>query len=271
MADQNALDKAVREQFGMQPNLNRLSVLPRYSRSEGWVAPEMLYQAARAFAAPGVAARGYDVSPEDAVNFAMSALGASGFVPQNAMSAGTVNMMLARRRPTKYADPTRMTTDQLQEHARQLMPRVNTAYEKGNFPLAERLDARLENTLDTMDNRFIDLAEDTVDPTVPREHYKTNVTDESEFSLEDALASMYSNLLDPAFYAIPHKNDKIAGARVVIDTPKSKANYIREELLNWAPHLGGLKKGITDQQLMRAAEDAYVRRHRLLRKNEMEK
>lgn len=62
--------------FGMQPREDRLSILPRYSRETGLVAPEMLYDAARAFTAPSVAARGYEVAPEDAVNMAVNFTGA---------------------------------------------------------------------------------------------------------------------------------------------------------------------------------------------------
>jgi hypothetical protein len=230
------------------------------------VAPEMLYQAVRAFAAPGVAAKGYELPPEEAFNVAMSALGASGLMPQNALSPGTVNMMIARRRPAKYADPNQMTTEQLRQHVSQLTPRVSAAYEKGNFPLAERLDARLDNTLDTMENRFVDLAEETIDPTVESHHYKHNLVDDSEFSLEENLAAMYKNLQDPYFYAVRHKNDAGIDHSLVINTPKSKAAYIRRELDRWAPHLGELKKNVTDKQVMDAARDAYMRRHQLLKK-----
>lgn len=62
--------------FGMQPREDRLSILPRYSRETGLVAPEMLYEAARAFVSPSVAARGYEVAPEDAINTALNFTGA---------------------------------------------------------------------------------------------------------------------------------------------------------------------------------------------------
>ncbi len=62
--------------FGMQPREDRLTILPRYSRETGLVAPEMLYDAARAVTAPSVAARGYEVAPEEAVNMALNFTGA---------------------------------------------------------------------------------------------------------------------------------------------------------------------------------------------------
>lgn len=86
----NALDLAVAQQFGLQPNMDRLSVLPRYSAQTGWVAPEMVYQAARAFTAPSVAAQGYALGPEEALNVAMTAMGGSApaRTPANALRMG---------------------------------------------------------------------------------------------------------------------------------------------------------------------------------------
>jgi hypothetical protein len=76
-----SIDEAVRNAFGMQPNMNRLNLLPRYNERDGLVAPNALYQLARAMVAPGVAAQGGYVSEEDAINFAgnvsLGGLGAS--------------------------------------------------------------------------------------------------------------------------------------------------------------------------------------------------
>jgi hypothetical protein len=62
--------------FGMNPKADRLSILPRFSREEGLVAPQFVYEAAKAITAPGVAARGYEVAPEEAVNLAFNVAGA---------------------------------------------------------------------------------------------------------------------------------------------------------------------------------------------------
>src|SRR5574343_1029327 len=70
MRGRPTVDQAVQDTFGMQPGMDRLNLLPRYSKAEGWVAPEMVYQLARAMVSPGVAAQGGDVSPQDALNFA---------------------------------------------------------------------------------------------------------------------------------------------------------------------------------------------------------
>jgi hypothetical protein len=74
--------------FGMKPREDRLTILPRYSRETGWVAPEMLYDAARAFVAPGAAARGADVQVPDAVNMAFNVAG-GGFGASAAMRRPT--------------------------------------------------------------------------------------------------------------------------------------------------------------------------------------
>jgi hypothetical protein len=62
--------------FGMQPRGDRLTLLPKFVPGEGLVAPEMLYDAARAIAAPGAAAQGADVQVPDAVNMAFNFTGA---------------------------------------------------------------------------------------------------------------------------------------------------------------------------------------------------
>ena len=62
--------------FGMKPRDDRYNILPRYVPGEGLVAPEMLYDAARAVASSNVARQGYAVAPEDAVNMAVNFTGA---------------------------------------------------------------------------------------------------------------------------------------------------------------------------------------------------
>jgi hypothetical protein len=115
-----SVDEAVRNAFGMQPNMNRLNLLPRYNEKDGLVAPNALYQLARALVSPGVAAQGGYVSPEDGMNFAGNfvgaGVGAGGVAPVGGMVAG----MGARSKPTasaiwaKFNDPdTRMTPHSL--------------------------------------------------------------------------------------------------------------------------------------------------------------
>jgi len=89
----NALDLAVQQQFGLMPNQDRLSILPRYSRQTGFVAPDIVYHAARGFVAPSVAAQGYDLTAEDALNTASMGMGGGAFgsAPKNSL-----RMMLGR-------------------------------------------------------------------------------------------------------------------------------------------------------------------------------
>ena len=72
--------------FGMDPMIERLNLLPRWSREEGLVAPQVVYQAARALVSPGVAAQGGRVSEEDAVNFG-GMVGSGGIAASAAMPA----------------------------------------------------------------------------------------------------------------------------------------------------------------------------------------
>jgi hypothetical protein len=72
-----SVDDAVRNAFGMKPNMDRLNLLPRYNERDGLVAPNALYQLARALVAPGVAAQGGAVSEADAINFGGTIMGGS--------------------------------------------------------------------------------------------------------------------------------------------------------------------------------------------------
>lgn len=87
--------------FGMDPMIDRLNLLPRWSREEGLVAPQVVYQAARALVSPGVAAQGGRVSPEDAVNFAgnvsLGGIGASRALPPQGPGK-TVGMAVADKK-----------------------------------------------------------------------------------------------------------------------------------------------------------------------------
>jgi hypothetical protein len=107
----NALDLAVQNQFGLMPNQDRLSILPRYSRQTGWVAPDILYQAARGFVAPSVAAQGYALTAEDALNTAGAAMGGGAFgtAPKNAL-----RMMIGRNAKT-WDKATNATAQQMEK------------------------------------------------------------------------------------------------------------------------------------------------------------
>ena len=61
------LEKAVQDQFGMQPNMDRGALLPYKSKDQGWVAPEVAYQLAKLLASPSVAMHGGNISPQEAI------------------------------------------------------------------------------------------------------------------------------------------------------------------------------------------------------------
>jgi hypothetical protein len=73
--DISDVDRAAQEMFGLDPKAKRSTLLPYYNKKSGWIAPDLVYQAAKAFVAPGVAWKGGNVSPEDAANVAASVMG----------------------------------------------------------------------------------------------------------------------------------------------------------------------------------------------------
>lgn len=84
------LEKQTYETFGMLPNPDRLSILPRYNKTQGLIAPEFVYELAKAVSAPYTAAQGYEVTPEETVNAALNMMGgsAAGTAPKGALRTG---------------------------------------------------------------------------------------------------------------------------------------------------------------------------------------
>ena len=52
------VEQQTKEVFGMVPMEERLSILPRYSPTQGLIAPQFVYDLAKAISAPITAARG---------------------------------------------------------------------------------------------------------------------------------------------------------------------------------------------------------------------
>ena len=81
LAAASAVDQEVYKTTGMEPGLDRASILPLAgTREQGnlqFAAPQMLYDLAKAAVAPGVAASGRQVSNEDALNTALNLTGGS--------------------------------------------------------------------------------------------------------------------------------------------------------------------------------------------------
>lgn len=85
---------AAYEKFGLEPWQKRSNLLPYYSKDTGWVAPQIVYSAAKAALAPGVAASGYRVGPDEAMNFALTAVGSGqvGSIATGGAPPGSVGM-----------------------------------------------------------------------------------------------------------------------------------------------------------------------------------
>jgi len=81
------VEQQTKEAFGMVPMEERLSILPRYNAKQGLIAPQFIYDLAKAVSAPITAARGYQVTPEESVNTAVNAFGGGGIgtAPKSAL------------------------------------------------------------------------------------------------------------------------------------------------------------------------------------------
>jgi hypothetical protein len=88
----DAVERQVEKLFGLKPRMKRGNILPfainpRTGKPE-LAAPQFLYDAARAFAAPGVAMSGQPINAEDeATNFALNFTGTGGVASRAARSA----------------------------------------------------------------------------------------------------------------------------------------------------------------------------------------
>lgn len=76
--------------FGMAPMEERLSILPRYSSAQGLIAPQFIYDLAKAVSTPITAMRGQQVTPEETLNTALSSFGGSavGTAPKGSVRSG---------------------------------------------------------------------------------------------------------------------------------------------------------------------------------------
>jgi hypothetical protein len=93
----SGLDAAVANRFGFDPEVERLGLLPypRGALTKGskvdltdWVAPQFVYDAAKAFSLPGYAAQGGEYLPEDVADMAAAVSGggmAFGKIPAGAL------------------------------------------------------------------------------------------------------------------------------------------------------------------------------------------
>jgi len=93
------LEKDVYETFGMLPNEDRLSLLPRYKKGEGFIAPEMLYELAKAVQSPRTAMYS-ELGPEEAFNMGLNVMGGSSVA---SAPRGALQMGMGRGKPPAEA------------------------------------------------------------------------------------------------------------------------------------------------------------------------
>lgn len=104
------VESEVEKQFGMKPGLDRATFLPFAGRrSEGnleWAVPGTIYELAKAYVLPGMAAQGYQVTPEESVQFASNLMGGAGTGSAIAPVEGTIAGMAVKgkgKNPVKTA------------------------------------------------------------------------------------------------------------------------------------------------------------------------
>ena len=102
------LEKDVYETFGMLPNEDRLSFLPRYKSGEGFIAPELLYDLAKVIQSPRTAMYS-ELGPEEALNMALGVMGGSsvGAAPRGALQMGIAKPTLEPKRRAALMDAER--------------------------------------------------------------------------------------------------------------------------------------------------------------------
>ena len=143
----------------------------------------------------------------------------------------------------------RMTAEQVQAEVKALMPRVDEAYEAGNLALAERLDARLETLMEALESNFVELEEDRLTAVdllnpVMAARIAEGEQGDAEADVVRNLANTWKELSDGRW----GYGNMTAG---------EKADLLRGMLDDYAWRHGGLKPGLTDRQILDAAEDAF--------------
>jgi len=111
----SGLDAAVANRFGFDPEVERLGLLPypKGALTKGskvdwsdWIAPQIVYEAAKAYALPGYAAQGGDYTPEEVANMAGTVSGggiALGRAPAGALGM-TIGQPKVNRLDMNYKD-----------------------------------------------------------------------------------------------------------------------------------------------------------------------
>ena len=148
------------------------------------------------------------------------------------------------------SDVNRMTAEQMQAEIKDLIPRVEQAYEDGNQPLAERLDARLETLMESLESNYLETEEDrltAVDMLNPMS--AARVADGEQGDTEADLVRDLANTWKEMSAGFGWGNQNLSEAE--------KAAKLRGMVDDYAYRHGGIKPGVTDQQILDAAEDAF--------------
>jgi hypothetical protein len=147
-----------RDVFGMVPMEERLSILPRYSSKQGFIAPQVLYELAKAVSTPIVAMRGQQVTPEEALNVPLSGFAGSsvGSAPKGALRSFILstpkkpNPVVGTRFEREFigglADKTPVKIEDLKGSSLMVMPWDNTSR---NFKIKSFSDEKLANPVIT--------------------------------------------------------------------------------------------------------------------------
>ena len=136
-----------------------------------------------------------------------------------------------------------------------LIPRVEQAYEDGNQPLAERLDARLETLMENPEANYLETEEDrltAVDMLNPM--IAARVADGEQGATPRPIWC--------AIWPTPGREMSTGfgwGNQNLSDA--EKAAQLRGMVDDYAYRHGGIKPGVTDQQILDAAEDAFQSVH----------
>jgi hypothetical protein len=158
----------------------------------------------------------------------------------------------ARRGADAEPDVNRMTPAQIEAEIRELIPRVEKAYEAGprSASMAERLDARLETLMDALESSFAELEEDQMtraDLLNPLLLHKLQDGEagDSEADIVRDLANVWREMTDA--------RSPYGGMM-----PPEQADFIRGMVDDYAWRHGGMEPNLPDSVVLDAAQDAFA-------------
>jgi hypothetical protein len=174
-APTNSLAAYMQREFGFDPNIERLTLMP-YPKGaltpgakvnyQDWVAPQVLYEAAKAFALPSFAYQGGQYTPEDVANMAGTIAGGGmmvGSAPANSLAMSIIRRQRGsdKTKPIvsdQYTVPQQPTYNQLAQQIPTNLPNYSELIR--NLPLEKPGMIRLfhgspQKDLKTIENKGI--------------------------------------------------------------------------------------------------------------------